>query len=90
MCTEMADAASIVVGRIAAMADQDPEFRVALATVLDGMLDRRQPPNDKVAKVEEVSPSVEPCESSQTELDSDAIGVPTETHCHVAGGRSDD
>jgi hypothetical protein len=79
MCVEITRAASIVIGRISALAGQDPEFRAALESVLDGLLDTRQAPNDDGAKVEEVSPSVEHDERPQTEPDRDALVMPAES-----------
>ena len=78
MSLEIANAASIVVGRISAMAGQDPEFRAALASVLNGLLDTRQAPKDDAVQVEEVSPSFENDEQLQTESDNDEVVMAAE------------
>ena len=75
MSAELNTAASIVVGRISTLAGQDPEFRAALASVLDGLLDTSQAPNGHGTKVEEVSPPVQRDERPQTEPDGDAVVI---------------
>ena len=67
-------AAGIVVGRISALANQDAEFRLALACILDGLLDSKQDPENYQATAQEVSPPVVIDERPQTEPE-DEIGV---------------
>ena len=78
MVAEMNNAASIVVARILALANQDPEFRLALASVLDGLLDTKQAHVDDQAMAVEVSPPIAIDERQQTEPDGDADVVPAE------------
>jgi hypothetical protein len=78
MWAELTDAASIIVGRISALAGQDPEFRAALVSILDGLLDTRQAPKNDAVQVEELSPSVECGERPQTDPDNDAAVMPAE------------
>jgi len=78
MCAEMNNAASIVVARISVLANQDAEFRSALADILNGLLGVKQVPEDDRAMAEEVSPPIEIDERQQTEPDGETDVVPVE------------
>ncbi len=71
MLAEMNHAAGLVFGRMAVLANHDPEFRSALACVLAGLLGTRQDLEDDRVAAEEVSPP-------RTEPDGDTVVLPVE------------
>ena len=78
MFAVMNDAVSTVVGRMSVLANHDPEFRSALARILDGLLGAKQDLEDDRITAEEGCASVACAERPRTVTEDDAVVVSVE------------